>query len=424
MLARFQGCKAMGKLARMKSWKRVLSVAAVVLALVCVLLEIVSRLADSSVGNQRFDPVSLRQREERGERVGFWQKFSLAYLDPGLLKGQDARTIPHPYLGYALKPSWRTAPGAAQQCSHNALGFRGKETTWEKPAGTFRILTLGGSSTYGQSESSDDAVWSQRLEVLLNERHPPQHIEVIDGGAPGWTSFEMLAQLAFRGLDLAPDLVIVYESVNDMRAALYTAGAPEPEHDNTHWRATWLVDRPSALERLLEHSRSFLVWQRFFTHRWQERCDLGFYSLVNYDAFSDETYCNRGRGGYPDGKVPERGFLNYRRNLDSLVALAQAHGVQVFIATQALMEWDFPQRECSEIQLASFRRIQEIQREVVQARGATLGETGAAIEAEERRIFETTGKHLFKNDVHPFDEGSELIARTIADELVRQKLVP
>jgi hypothetical protein len=31
---------------------------------------------------------------------------------------------------------------------------------------------------------------------------------------------------------------------------------------------------------------------------------------------------------------------------------------------------------------------------------------------------------LFKNDVHPFDEGSELIARTILGELRRQGALP
>jgi lysophospholipase L1-like esterase len=396
----------------MKSWKRTLLRVVAVLALVCLALEVLSRLADKAT------PATGK------ETPGLWQKLGFDYLDPAAARLADVRTQPHPYLGYALKPSWRTAEGATQQASHNALGFRGKETTWDKPDGTFRILTLGGSSVYGQSESKDSAVWSQRLEDLLNERKPAQRIEVVNGGVPGWTSFEMVGQLAYRGLDLAPDLVIVYEAVNDMRAALYTAAEPEPEHDNTHWRSTWPVDRPSALEKLLQHSRTYLVWRRFFTGYARERADLGYYAMTAYDPASNELYCNRSRGGYPGGKVPERGFLNYRRNFESLIALAHARGVKVFVATQALMEWDFPARECADVQIASLRRIQETQREVAKALGAALGETGATIEAEERRVFETTGKHLFKNDVHPFDEGSELIARTVADELVRQKLVP
>jgi lysophospholipase L1-like esterase len=389
-----------------------------------LVVEITSRVADGSIGTQRFDPDSLARMREKGERVGLWQRLSLAYLDPAALRVEDARTEPHPYLGYALKPRWHTEPGSAQQCSHNELGFRGKETTWDKPPDTFRILTLGGSSVYGQSESCDAAVWSARLEALLNDRHPSRRIEVVNGGVSGWTSFEMLGQLAFRGVDLSPDLVILYETVNDMRAALYTAGDAHPHRDNTHWRATWPVDRPSWLEQVLQHSRCYLVWRRFFTDYLVRRVDLGYYSMVNYSASSNELYCARGKGGYPGGQVPDQGFLNYRRNLESIIAVAEAHGAKVFVATQAVMDWDIAIKECPDIQMQSFRRIQDIQREVARARGVPLGETGAAIEREERRIFESTGKHVFKNDVHPFDEGSQLIAQTIAQELSRQRLVP
>lgn len=421
---RFSGPWREAKLAAMKAGKRILLVTLIVAGTLVLALEIVSRVADGTVGTQRFDPDSLMALEKQGKRIGPLQKLSLAYLDPAALKLSEARTEPHPYLGYALKPGWSTANDAGHQCSHNALGFRGKETTWQKPAGTFRILTLGGSSVYGQSESNDMAVWSARLEVLLNEHEPARPIEVINGGVSGWTSFEMLGQLAFRGVDLAPDLVILYETVNDMRAALYTAGDVEPHRDNTHWRATWPVDRPSSFEQLLQHSRAYLVWRRFFTDYFEERVDLAFYAMVNYNAQSNELYCARSRGGYPDGKVPDRGFLNYRRNLESLISVAEAHGAKVFIATQAVMDWDIATKECAEIQMQSFRRLQAIQREVARARGVALGETGMAIEAEEKRVFESTGKHLFKNDVHPFDEGSDLIARTIAAELEKQKLVP
>lgn len=421
---RFTGSSPGAKLAAMKTWKRVALLVGLGLLGLALLVEVLSRLADSSVGEQRFDPVSLQALREEGKSVGLWSKLSLAYLDPATQKGSDARMMPHPYLGYVPKPSWSTPPGAKQQCSHNALGFRGKETTWEKPAGVFRILTLGGSSVYGQSESNDAAVWSQRLEDHLAELHGPQRIEVVNGGVSGYTSYEILGQLAFRGVDLAPDLVILYEAVNDMRAALYTAALPEPEHDNTHWRTPWPVDRPSGLERLFEHSRSFLVWRRFFTQHWLERADLGFFAMRAYDPKSNELYCNRSRGGWPDGKVPERGFQNYRRNLESLISIAQTHGAKVFLATQALMEWDFGPRECADVQLASFRRILDIEREVAKARGVALGETGAAIEAADKQAFESTGQHLFKNDVHPFDGGSDVIAKAVAAELVRQKLVP
>ena len=63
----------------------------------------------------------------------FLDKLSLDTLEYGELKRAkeqtNARTEPHPYLGYVLKKSFRTGPFERKQASHNALGFRGKETT-------------------------------------------------------------------------------------------------------------------------------------------------------------------------------------------------------------------------------------------------------------------------------------------------------
>lgn len=389
----------------MKRSQRILLVSAAVLALATLVLEIVSRAAD---GTKSDSPL---------------HKLSIAYLDPATAKQNDLRTEPHPYLGYALKPAWRTAPGAVPQASHNSLGFRGQETAWRKPPGVFRIVTLGGSSVYGMSESKDDAVWSQRLEVLLNERHPSQRLEVVNGGVPGYTSFEMLVQLAFRLVNLEPDLVIVYETVNDMRAALYTAGAVTPAVDNTHWRSVWPVDRPSSLEKALQHSRTYVFLRRYLTNYASSRADLFYWAMVDYDPKSTELYCNRSRGGYPNGVVPREGLENYRRNLDEMIAIAESRGARVFIATQAVMEWDLQTKECPETQLRVFREIQAIQREVAQARGVALAETGAAIEAEDAQHFAATGKHLFLNDVHPTDAGSDLIARTVAAALEKAGIV-
>jgi hypothetical protein len=111
---------------------------------------------------------------------GFADKLCFATLDAAGKRLKDARALPHPYLGYALRPDWNSSPTDPQQCHHNSLGFRGKETTYEKPAGVFRIVTVGGSSVYGQSESRDGAVWSQRLEDILNDAHPARRIEVIN----------------------------------------------------------------------------------------------------------------------------------------------------------------------------------------------------------------------------------------------------
>jgi len=402
--------------------RRVAIVLLISLALLLLVLEAGSRIADGVVARRKAAPGFDAKTYE----PGLFDAIAFGTLDPAAQKLADARTIPHPYLAYALKPSWSTPAGSAQQASHNALGFRGRETTREKPPGVFRIVTLGGSSVYGQSESKDEAVWSARLEEILRVERPGSRIEVINAGAPGYSSFEMLVQLEMRVVDLAPDVVVVYEAVNDMRAALYTAGALEPAGDNTHYRSPWPVDRPSSLEKLLQKSRTYLIARRYLTNYVQRRADLFYYAMVNFDGSEQKRlYCG-GAEGYPGGLVPERGFQNYRRNLESMISVAELARAKVLIATQAIMMWDMlgAGRECEKTQVESFQRIQDIQREVARARGVALAETGKRVADEEDRHFRETGQHLFKNDVHPFDAGSELIARAVADALIEAGLLP
>jgi lysophospholipase L1-like esterase len=388
---------------------------------------------------------------DQPEQFDFWDRVSyltLQYGSPKRGREQNApRTVPHPYLGYALAASWRTPPGPGNQASHNALGFRGPETTWEKPPGVFRIVTTGGSSVYGMSESKDEAVWSRVLEEQLNASGLKQRVEVINLGVFGWTSTEMLINLGIRGLDLQPDLVIVYEAINDKRAALYTLGG-EVQHDNTHWRAVWPVDRPSKLESMLEKSRTYMIWRRYWTPYAIERVDLGFFAMVNYKHYLDNRETVRLYLHAPE-PPPDLGFEIYRRNLEQMVAITRARGAQILFATQALPRWHLAGAVDEADQLAGLDRILKIQRDVATAMNVPVCDSaavvGAQMEAEvQSRIaaevaadptrpreeieadLRRAGRSdlLFSREVHPNDAGSALIARTIADCLLASQLLP
>ena len=411
--------------------RKLLWIAAASVLLFVGALEALSRIADRvvapRVASGDYVPTSANSRPPKG----LWEFLALVTLDPASVRNREARAIPHPYLSYSLKPDYRTPPDSKQQCSHNSFGLRGPETTRQKPAGVFRIVTVGGSSVYGQSESKDEAVWSYRLERMLEEARPGLDVEVINGGCFGWTSFEVLINLELRMLDFEPDLVILYEAVNDMRAALYSKGG-ETQRDNTHWRAVWPVDRPSALEAWLEESglRTYLVWRRYFTPYVGQRADLGYWTMRNYRGEKGVKLFCGGDEPWPAGWAPEAGFESYRRNLRSLVAVAREGGARTMFATQALMEWDFfdenggEKRECARLQIDSFRRIQQIQREVAAETGALLGETAREIEDEDARAFSERGERLFYNDVHPTDAGSDVIARAVAKAVLESGVLP
>lgn len=399
------------------------------------LIELLSHRADHVVAARRADPAF----DARAHVPDLWDKWSLRELDAHV-KLAEARVEPHPYLGYALKPNFHTPPDAPLQASHNAYGLRGREVALAKPAGVFRIVTLGGSSVYGSQDSNDESVWSARLERMLAAARPELRVEVVNGGCIGYSSHEMLVNYALRLADLSPDVLVVYEAINDMRTALYTRGAVPVQPDNTHYRTAWIAERPGPLDALAETSRTYLVWKRYFTERGRTATDLYAFVQRNYgDPSAGAWYCDTAQ--WPDGQVPERGFANYRRNLNSLISLADAAGVRVVLATQALIRRHTANEFCRETQLAAFDRIQAIEREVAAERAMLLCDCAPIIEAEVERVFQASAGHahdgdvarasehrrcqlgadglwrqdlLFHNDVHPYDAGSELVARTIA----------
>jgi hypothetical protein len=307
-------------------------------------VELLSRHADTVVARRAADPTF----DARAHAPDLWDRWSAAALDPVAQALANARVVPHPFLGYALKPGWSTPAGARAQASHNSLGLRGKEVARAKSPGVLRIVTLGGSSVYGSQDSCDDSVWSARLERILNEARPGARCEVLNGGCLGYNSFEMLASFEFRLLDLQPDLVLTYEAINDMKAALYTRGGIPVQSDNTHYRNAWVSERPAALDGLLDWSRAWRIWRRYHTAAGERSIDLYAYIQRNYgNPQEGHWYCADGQD-WPAGAVPEQGLANYRRNLNSLISLADAAGVRVVLATQALVRRHMEREECRE----------------------------------------------------------------------------
>jgi lysophospholipase L1-like esterase len=339
------------------------------------------------------------------------------------------RNTGHPYLAYALKPGWESPTGAKHSFKHNALGFRGPETTYAKPGGVYRIVCLGGSSTYGHTESSNDTTWPVKLQGYLNAAFPGRKFEVINGGCSGYSTFESTVNLAFRMVDFQPDLVIVYHNINDMRCALWKV---PPKNDNSHWRDVWPRYQPSPMEPMLEKSMTYLILRRYFTDYFAVRSEQGFFAIVDYDPAEKDPYPKTME------EVNPQGFNNFRRNLKTMTAIARAHGAQILFATQANDREDFRQIKSGDIQLECMNAMTRIMRDVAQELGVPVAETATVLEAEAtRQRMERAKKgivpktpeernhdqEIFSGEVHLWDQGADLLARTFRDEIVRFKLV-
>jgi hypothetical protein len=131
------------------------------------------------------------------------------------IEPKDFAFTPHQYLSYYPTPNYTKGLTA-----HNSLGYRGDEVAPEKPRDVYRIVALGGSSTYDVRIEDNAQTAAAQLERLLRDEYGFDNVEVINAGVPGYNSWEILGNLEFRVLDLDPDLVIIYEGTNDVHARM------------------------------------------------------------------------------------------------------------------------------------------------------------------------------------------------------------
>jgi lysophospholipase L1-like esterase len=111
----------------------------------------------------------------------------------------------------------------------NAAGLRGPDFTAAKRPGVTRVLTLGASSTFG-FENRDDETYPYYLQRTLDRIAGRGRYEVINFAVPHADSDAIVSMFLAEGVALAPDVVTVYEGINDSERAVYD------EIYGTSWR--------------------------------------------------------------------------------------------------------------------------------------------------------------------------------------------
>jgi lysophospholipase L1-like esterase len=102
----------------------------------------------------------------------------------------------------------------------NDEGLRAPVHAPDKPAGKQRIMTLGCSTTFGWGVADAES-YPARLETLIHEKGRDD-IEVINGGQPGYTSFQGRWLWDRTLKHYQPDVVLVGYVVQDARKAAYS----------------------------------------------------------------------------------------------------------------------------------------------------------------------------------------------------------
>ncbi|MBI4231058.1 MAG: SGNH/GDSL hydrolase family protein [Planctomycetes bacterium] len=243
-----------------------------------------------------------------------------------------------PLLRTRRRPHYRIDKSyiGGAQWSFNSRGNRGsQEYAVPKPAGVYRVLCIGGSTTASGNVSCDQATWTAQLQRGWNEhlpawnaaRHarsepPVASIEVVNHGVVGWTTVQDLVYFVTEGIDLEPDVAICMEAINDIQAAsLEGIDAGYRPWMLRDWFRPW--EHRTRVDNLLGWSRLYWVLRN---------------RVRDWNTPRDPTPL-----AWRTHSVHPRGPVHFRRNLENFVAAAHVHGIRPVLMTQpCTLLWDDP----------------------------------------------------------------------------------
>jgi lysophospholipase L1-like esterase len=307
---------------------------------------------------------------------------------------------PHQYLVYYPSPNYRKG-----KTFHNSLGYRSDEFAAAKPDDVFRIVALGGSSTYDVGIEDNEKTFTAQLEKLLTEEYGYQNVEVINAGVPGYNTWEILVNLEFRVLDLDPDLIIIYENTNDVHARMVEPSAYRG--DDSGRRQPWQVPPVP----LWEHSTLLRILSRMTNYSRQVSVD----DFVSSPTFYSWPYEFRlSENDIDPAKILEENPpIYFQRNLENMIAVAKEHGIEVLFSTWAYSPYLNDYASKDEYQ-QGFQENNEVIREVANRHHIPLFDFAAVMPQDPK--FWADGRH--SNEA-----GALLKAELFAEFVDTQRLI-
>jgi len=230
----------------------------------------------------------------------------------------------HHYLNYKGRENYESKDGLN---IHNSLGFRGPEILSPKPKGVYRIVTIGGSTTYSSAIKEWRKDFARQLERNLIDIYEYEGIEVVNAGMGGYTSWESLINLEFNVLELEPDLIIVYQGANDMVARI--VNPDNYKGDNSGLRKQWDVPKTP------------LIFKPMFVRLLLKVNVINLQDIVNNaDSVEGSTFSGfiESLNSTPLGALEQNDPVFFKRNLRSIIAISREFDAEIFLSTIALNE--------------------------------------------------------------------------------------
>lgn len=295
------------------------------------------------------------------------------------------QSLPHvPDLLGDRATGWRARGGTHRdygvpQPTHvNSRGLRYAEIPVEKERGQTRILLLGDSSVYGvrvTDENTFGARWEKRLRARKRD------LQVLNGGVPGFSSWQALAALDDRLIHYAPDWVIIATLWSDAQGAAEPDAARFGNGSGRSW---------------LSHS-AFYIWLQSKIRR--ARWNTAGAERVEFELGPNKLA--------PTHRVP---LGDYRSNLKALAEKVRAQdGKVAFLILPCFRD-------------LSIGRVGDFRDAYREAMIQVAAELNAPLVNSAKSFTEGDVHALFFDDVHPTAMGHERIADLLEASLSTEVL--
>ena len=246
-------------------------------------------------------------------RVGAWLYYGRNpyYLFYGFVSWTDDSGEGHSEKldGYFKFPPNQTIQhGLPEPGRINNHGFRGPDFERAKPAGAFRVVCMGGSSTFGYTDR-DEGTYPFLLQERFDAHPAGLRVEVINAGIPHFNTDHLVAALESEVLDWSPDVITLYCAYNDATYPLAENG----------WQA--------ATRKLDEYSAAFACLRKILN---TSLGDVVFHQWSNYLPQMTRAALER---------QIELHRAMTRANLVRIAELAQARRVRIVVVRQPMTLW-------------------------------------------------------------------------------------
>ncbi|HOW28723.1 MAG TPA: SGNH/GDSL hydrolase family protein [Elusimicrobiota bacterium] len=260
----------------------------------------------------------------------------------------------------------------------NSLGLRGAEISKAKPAGTYRVLCLGDSCTFGSGGGiGDEETYPGLLGPRLRKIWPGRSAEVINAGVPGYSSYQTLLMLRNKRLEeYRPDVLVVYVGWNDGKISRFS----DKEVDRLT-RVSYWINR----SRLLSHLYWMVKNERYLA---LDKCRFF------------EFRSGRLRVSYED----------YRGHIEEMIRIGRGIGARTILMT---VPFDRQRAKAPVFSLiaTNLQYTNKILRQIADREDVDL------IDLERHFFSFPFSSGLFVDVVHPGKEGHRLIAEELEKTL-------